>query len=499
MGEPEKDPIPDWVETVTRAAGALGFNKVRVRWKLQGWVNRQRAAARREEQSAAHMMYEHRVCRHCRAVNDKHEKVCTRCQQPLGSRAVELLGRFGIHAPRALSVGSLIGVILVATYIRVFAAGGGNGVTLPLDALVAHGASLPADYPHDEPWRAFTSVLLHAGLAHLAFNLFALASIAPVAEDRFGRGLALVIFVVTGILGSLGSTTFGPPAIGVGASGAIMGLVGAVAAAGHRAGTAAGRAQRDDMIKWVLYTFLFGFVVGADHYAHGAGLAAGGVIGGLVPTQVLTKARARPAQIALGAVAVAALVAATVAVMVPLQGTPVWAPPVRDDADDAGTDPIGEWPTDDPGDLDDLGTQLWLCSDRATPEDIATFGKETIAEVCEALDQERALCRTIVAQTSSASTGNGRRRGDHGRTPSLVPAPGANAREKVRPRRAAPDRARRLPRHAQSIQDNVASGSPSASATAACTMRPSKTLTPARRPGSRSTASRQPSPAICST
>jgi membrane associated rhomboid family serine protease len=320
MSDPKpKDPIPDWVETVARIAGTLGFNKVRVRWKLQGWVNRRRAAANRDENAATHVRYQHRVCPHCHAVNDRGEKVCTRCQRPLGSRAAEMLGRFGIHAPRALSVGSLIGLILVAVYVRVATRHGG-GISLPIDALIEHGGSLPLAYNGGEWWRQTTAVLLHAGLAHIAFNLFSLATIAPVAEDRFGRGATLVLFLATGAIGALISAMLGPSyAVGVGASGAIMGLIGAVGAAGHRAGTPGGRAVRDDMIKWTIYVFLFGYMVGADNYAHGGGLLAGAAFGLAIPPNVLTRAKARRFQIALGAVGLAWLVAATVAVMVPLQ------------------------------------------------------------------------------------------------------------------------------------------------------------------------------------
>lgn len=393
----EPDEIPDWVETVTRVAGTLGFNKVRVRWKLQGWVNRRRAAARRDDQAAAHVRYQHRVCRHCHAVNDRDEKVCTRCGQPLGSRAAEMLGRLGISAPRALSVGSLVGAILVAVYVRIYAAGGGGAITLPIDALIVHGGSVPLGANDGELWRLTTAVLLHAGLVHLAFNLFALASIAPVAEDRFGRGVTLVLFLVTGTAGALISAMLGPPAVGVGASGAIMGLVGAVAGAGHRAGTAAGRAQRDDMIKWIIYVFLFGFIVGADNYAHGGGLVAGAAFGLLVPTQALTRAKARRVQIAIGAVGVAGLLAATVAIMVPLQGD-LTIPMPR--PDDLAGDP---WPTGDPGDPDDVGTMLWLCSDRVTEDDYAAFGgKAGVAQICAALEELRNSCRGIVEPSMSA-------------------------------------------------------------------------------------------------
>ncbi len=314
--DPPTDPIPDWVETVTRVAGGLGFNRVRVRWKLQAWVNRQRAADNRRAQAASHVRYEHRVCRHCGAVNDRDEIRCTRCDQALGARVVETLGRLGIHAPRALSISALVGLIIVVVHARILIEHGG-GLGLPFDALIRHGASLPIGATH-EWWRPLTSVLLHAGLFHLAFNLFALGSIGPAAEARFGRGVTLLLFVLTGTLAAVGSQLTSP-GVGVGASGAIMGLVGAVGAGGHRDGTSAGRAVRNDMIKWVVYVFIFGFAVGADHVAHGLGLLAGAAFGLAVPSRTLTHATRRGLQTAVGAVALVALTAATVAALVPLQ------------------------------------------------------------------------------------------------------------------------------------------------------------------------------------
>ena len=402
--EPRDDSIPDWVEKVAAAAGALGFNKVRVRWKLQRWVNRRRAAARQEEQAAAHVQYRHRVCPHCRAVSDRDATTCTRCGKPLGSRAIEVLGRLGIISPRALSVGTLLGVIVVAAYVRVMGAFGG-GVELPIEGLVAHGGSLPLDQNPGEWWRATTSVLLHAGLWHLAFNLFALASIGPVAEDRFGKGITLLLFVVTGTFASVISAMLGPPAVGVGASGAIMGLVGAVAGAGHRAGTSAGRAERDDMIKWVIYVFIFGLIVGADHIAHGAGFVAGGAFGLFVPTRALTRARARGLQLAAGGLAFVALAAATVAVLVPLQESVTLTHEWRDAAGNVVDDLGPGWPTDDPGDPDDVGTMLWICSDRPTAEDIeASGGQAAVREICAELAALRVVCRDRAALPVVAPT-----------------------------------------------------------------------------------------------
>ena len=396
------DPIPNWVETVTRVLGALGFNRVRVRWKLQGWVNRQRAAARRRDQSVAHVTYQHRVCRHCKALNDRADQVCARCGQPLGARVVELAGRLGLHAPRAVSIASLLGLIMVAVHARLLIAHGGV-MSLPIGALIEHGGSLSFDVT-DDWWRPVTSVLLHAGLWHLLFNLFALASISSTMEDLYGRGVTLVVFLATGTFAAVGSQLLhaDPGMVGIGASGAIMGLVGATAAAGHRAGTAAGRAHRDDMIKWAFYVFLFGYFLGADNHAHGIGLVAGVAFGLVVPPAAMTRASARRLQRVLAAVGGAVLLAATVAIMVPLQrdAALLVGPPAGGVADD-----LGEWPTDDPGDRDDLGTQLWLCSDRITADDYAAFGGEAgVREICDDLRAFRDLCARSGAEPGIAAS-----------------------------------------------------------------------------------------------
>lgn len=392
----DRDPIPDWVETVTRIAGTLGFNQVRVRWKLQGWVNRRRAAARRREQTVARVTYEHRICRDCGAINDRGETSCTRCGQSLGLRALEIFGRLGLDVPRAISISALVGVMILAAYARI-AFEHGTWLSSPARVLIEHGSTIPYDGEGWEWWRATTSMLLHADLIHLVFNLLALASVGPRAEELLGRGGAFSLFVLSGTIAALGSVWLGPPAIGVGASGGIMGLIGAVGAAGQRSGTARGRAVRDDMLKWVLYTFVFGMFVSADHHAHGIGLVIGVAFGLAAPLAWLTRARARRLQLALGGVAFVGFAAAMVAVVVPLgRGVHVAHPVAMDTYGD-------QWPTDDPGDPDDVGTMLWLCSDRVSAAEIEAFGgAAAVREICDSLGDLRRSCVEPSADTEPA-------------------------------------------------------------------------------------------------
>ena len=78
-----------------------------------------------------------------------------------------------------------------------------------------------------EYWRLFTAMFLHIGLLHLFFNSYALYLYGPAVEKLFGKVKFLVIYIVSGLMGSLLSYLFSPnPAAG--ASGAIFGLMGSL-------------------------------------------------------------------------------------------------------------------------------------------------------------------------------------------------------------------------------------------------------------------------------
>lgn len=88
------------------------------------------------------------------------------------------------------------------------------------------------------PWTLFTSMFLHGSLAHLLSNMFALALFGSILEKIVGWKKLLVIFVVSGIIASIGSSFLYSASLG--ASGAIFGIIGALAVA------------RPRMVVWVL-------------------------------------------------------------------------------------------------------------------------------------------------------------------------------------------------------------------------------------------------------
>lgn len=80
-----------------------------------------------------------------------------------------------------------------------------------------------------EWWRVLTAGFLHAGVLHLAMNMYVLYLIGGAMERAIGKVRFGIIYVVSLVGGSLGALLLSPNSLTVGASGAIFGLFGALA------------------------------------------------------------------------------------------------------------------------------------------------------------------------------------------------------------------------------------------------------------------------------
>ena len=76
-------------------------------------------------------------------------------------------------------------------------------------------------------WRYVSSIFLHGGMAHLLYNMFALAFFGFILEKLIGSKRFLIVFFVSGIFANIISVNFYTSSLG--ASGAIMGIIGALA------------------------------------------------------------------------------------------------------------------------------------------------------------------------------------------------------------------------------------------------------------------------------
>ena len=78
-----------------------------------------------------------------------------------------------------------------------------------------------------EPYRFVSAIFLHGSLLHLLFNLFALLFFGLIAENLIGSKKFFWFFIISGVFANVVSFSFYPSSLG--ASGAIMGLIGLVA------------------------------------------------------------------------------------------------------------------------------------------------------------------------------------------------------------------------------------------------------------------------------
>ena len=87
-----------------------------------------------------------------------------------------------------------------------------------------------------QPWRMLTSVFVHDGIFHIGFNMLALWMIGRSLEPLLGRWRFVVLYLLSGIGGSVAVALLAPGVWVVGASGAIFGLFGALLVIGRHIG-----------------------------------------------------------------------------------------------------------------------------------------------------------------------------------------------------------------------------------------------------------------------
>jgi membrane associated rhomboid family serine protease len=127
---------------------------------------------------------------------------------------------------------ALLGLNTFMLFAAALLTGSGFGLLEPsARALCRLGAlNAAAIAESGQWWRLLTVMVLHGGLLHWAFNSWALWAFGPTLEAMLGRLRFLALYVGTGLVGAAASFAFNQTTLGVGASGAIFGLLGALVA-----------------------------------------------------------------------------------------------------------------------------------------------------------------------------------------------------------------------------------------------------------------------------
>ena len=164
-------------------------------------------------------------------------------------------------------------------WLAMQVAGGSKDPEILLD----FGAMFGPFIANGEYWRLLTAMFLHVGFVHLLFNGIGLFIFGRLVERVYGHFRFGIIYATAGLAGSVASYLINPTAIAAGASGAIFGVLGALAAfflARRDVLGELGRQNLSGILIVAVISLLYGFITpGIDNWAHMGGLVAGFGIG----------------------------------------------------------------------------------------------------------------------------------------------------------------------------------------------------------------------------
>ena len=214
--------------------------------------------------------------------------------------------------PFRLPVTSSLITANVLVYLAISALATSRGVPWnvalvnQIGEVLDRGALISAGVAQGEWWRLLTSIFLHSGFVHLAFNMVALYFLGTFAETAFGRWRFFTLYVLSGLSGGVAYLYFGAfdrPAVG--ASGAIFGLLGSILGYALRRGTFS---WQNPLIRQLLILLAFNVYLGLSipnisNTAHMGGLAGGFAFGWFMATTVYSRKKLRaltPVAVVLG-------------------------------------------------------------------------------------------------------------------------------------------------------------------------------------------------------
>lgn len=171
----------------------------------------------------------------------------------------------------------LIGINIIMYLLSLFITNNFNA------ALIILGANNRALVLGGDYYRLITSAFLHGSLLHLLVNMYSLLVIGKEVETYLGKTKFLLIYLLSAFMGSLLSIVLHDNTIGIGASGAIFGLLGSLLYFGYHYRLYLASSLTSQIIPIIILNLIFGFMTpGIDNACH-----IGGLIGGYLSTMIV--------------------------------------------------------------------------------------------------------------------------------------------------------------------------------------------------------------------
>lgn len=176
-----------------------------------------------------------------------------------------------------LGVNTMIVVFNVLVWLVMTCLGDTNDAQF----LIQHGAMQPAGVVLAHQWyRLFTSMFIHIGSLHLINNMVMLFFAGNILEKEIGKVRYLLIYLLSGLGGSLLSLwhmlRVGDMAVSAGASGAIFGVIGALLFLAVKNKGKIQDVTAKGLLFMVALCFYFGITAtGVDNWCHLGGFITG--------------------------------------------------------------------------------------------------------------------------------------------------------------------------------------------------------------------------------
>jgi rhomboid protease GluP len=275
-------------------------------WRVEKWKNAMRGFFGGGEQQPRP-----KLCPACGALVGISATRCHECgaslRFSLAALSKKFSGIFGEQEAPATTALLIVNFLMFGvSWVLTMQAGEAGGLRtlwgMSGAASYQLGASLPLPFflQNHEWWRLITAMFLHGGLIHIGFNMMTLMQFGPALEELYGSARYLFLYVVTGALGFLASALMGH--FSIGASGALLGLIGAMLAVTTKRGGAFMRDLRSRLITSVVILFMIGFWggLGIDNSAHIGGFAVGFGLGKIYDDRQPMNSREKQRAYALG-------------------------------------------------------------------------------------------------------------------------------------------------------------------------------------------------------